>query len=452
MATANTRDDEQKLALFRRRFAGRRDVYGTYDLRTGMARQVKQPVTDAVVRAHLLGHQPWGVYLLQDDRTQAAVVDFDFADLEPILDFVRQAWQSGLPAYIERSKSKGHHVWLFFGAPGVKAAKARSVIRRVLAEIRQPGVEVFPKQDRLTAHCRYGNFIYAPLFGRLVPQDRTVFVRAGDPTRPVADQWAFLESVELIRETRLDELIAVNELGAGEPAAAGAQRDPVQTRAFTPQLMPCAQRMLASGVRENQRVACFRLAVHLKRVGLPRDAAEVVLQHWAMKNRPTGGKRIIKPEEIAAQAYDAYSKPYRSFGCEHAAVRPFCDPACRFCSRSTAQRRPGPDKLPNEERKTTMSTASPNRPIRKFRAGRLQLAIWERDGRTRSGQAIKLHRITLNKRYRVKGTDEWKDSNSFFLDDLPRLRLLLDKAYEHLLLANGSVGRDKSPADDTAAH
>ncbi len=76
-----------------------------------------------------------------------------------------------------------------------------------------------------------------------------------------------------------------------------------------------------------------------------------------------------------------------------------------------------------------------------FHFHNVSLAIWEKE-ETRNGRPVTLHTITLNKRYHDKGTNEWKDSSSFFPDDLPRLRLLLDKAYEHILL------RDASPAAD----
>ena len=88
-----------------------------------------------------------------------------------------------------------------------------------------------------------------------------------------------------------------------------------------------------------------------------------------------------------------------------------------------------------------MSTSPANRPIKEFRVRNLSLAIWQNEG-TRDGRPVTLHSITLNKRYRDQETDQWKDSSSFFPDDLPRLRLLLDRAYEHILL------RDTSPASD----
>lgn len=87
-----------------------------------------------------------------------------------------------------------------------------------------------------------------------------------------------------------------------------------------------------------------------------------------------------------------------------------------------------------------MSTSPANRPIKEFRVRNLSLAIWQNEG-TRDGRPVTLHSITLNKRYRDQGTGEWKDSNSFFPDDLPRLRLLLDKAYEHILLRTDASGQ-----------
>ena len=79
-------------------------------------------------------------------------------------------------------------------------------------------------------------------------------------------------------------------------------------------------------------------------------------------------------------------------------------------------------------------------PVTKFRALSKRAA-----GRTaRATVGATLHSITLNKRYRDQQSDEWKDSSSFFPDDLPRLRLLLDKAYEHIRLREGSSDRNQN--------
>jgi len=90
-----------------------------------------------------------------------------------------------------------------------------------------------------------------------------------------------------------------------------------------------------------------------------------------------------------------------------------------------------------------MSESPTNRPVKEFRARGLRLAIWQNEV-GRDGGTVLRHSVTINKRYLDPQDGKWKDSTSFFADDLPRLRLLLDKAYEYILL------RDTSPAATAA--
>jgi len=335
--TQTGRTTGEKVSLFRCCFIGLEHVYGTYDLKTGHVRQVKQPVTHEVLLRHLQGHQPYGVYLLVGDTTQAVVADFDDEDTLPPLEFVRHAEQYGIKAYIERSKRKGWHAWIFMELPGVSAFKARLVVRAILDDIGKPSTEVFPKQDKLSGNATYGNFINAPLFGRLVPNGRTAFVDPDNGLRPFPNQWDFLEGIERVSEDRLDEIIEINELApTTTPADSETSGDPSDiSSAFG--LPPCAQRMLAEGVREYQRVACFRLAVHLKKAGLPQDLTLTVLRAWAQKNRPVGDKAIITDTEISEQTDSAYVKDYRACGCEDPAVSPYCHSSCYLRSPSQAE-------------------------------------------------------------------------------------------------------------------
>lgn len=336
MTTKPNRTTADKIAIFRRFFSGLPNVYGTCDPATGRIRQVKQKVKDAVFLAHLTGRQPYGVYLLVGDRTRAAVVDFDVPDLQPVMDVVAALRHYAMPAYIERSKSKGHHVWIFFPETGVVAAKARAVLKHILAETGHANVELFPKQDVVDTRVAYGNFIFAPLNGRLVPRGRTVFVQSDDPTKPATNQWDFIEQAERVPESRLDEIISLNNLtvGARPPTAPRTNGDVARS---TFRLPVCAQRILDQGVPDNQRVTCFRLAVHLKRVGLPHDLAVNLLRSWAAKNKPIGGKRIITDDEIRSQVADAYNKDYRGCGCETEAMARYCDRACRVSNGNTSR-------------------------------------------------------------------------------------------------------------------
>lgn len=325
----NSRTTDQKLAIFQACFTGLKDVYGTYDAKSGSARQVKRPVTGDVLLRHLQGLQPYGVYLLVGNETRAVVADFDVQDPGPPLRFIRQAAHYGLRAYLERSKGKGWHAWIFMELPGVTAAKARLVVKTILDDIDETATEVFPKQDRLDGNTQYGNFIYAPLYGKFVFEDRTVFVDPEHELKAFANQWDFLDNIQRVTESQLDKIIEINGLDLNNHAHTQGKTSPgsaeVQSSFGLP---PCAQRMLAEGVSQCQRVACFRLAVHLKKAGIPQDIAVAGLAAWASKNHPESGKRIITEAEVIEQTGYAYAKPYRACGCEDPAVMPFCQLPC----------------------------------------------------------------------------------------------------------------------------
>jgi len=318
---------DEQVVLFSHIFGGRTDVYGTYDPTGRGGWQVKAPVTLRVVKDHLSGHRPYGVYLLRADSIIAGAVDFDHEDTNPPAEFVHRLAAIGIPAYAERSKSKGYHVWVFFTPDGVPARMFRALARTVLAQMACPTVEVFPKQDAITPSNPYGNFINAPLFGALVEKRRTVFV--DEDFVPFPDQWTFLAGVRRVAASDLELACSRLDCLAAPPtqiAAAPASQSRPASRGFS--LMPCAQRMLTEGVKENQRAACFRLAAQLRKAGIPHEYAVLILTKWAEKNRPTDGKSVISFGEIGGQTRAAYrARPYLSCGCDDPAVSAFCNPS-----------------------------------------------------------------------------------------------------------------------------
>jgi hypothetical protein len=326
------RTTQEKLAIFKSCFSGLKNVYGTYDPNTNRCRQVKQLVTDEVILKHLLGRQSYGVYLLVGNKTQAVAVDFDEQDSCPPLQFIRHAEHYGLAAYIERSKSKGWHVWIFLELPGVLAAKARLVVKDILDDIGKPATEIFPKQDRLEGIASYGNYINAPLFGLLVPQGRTVFVNPDSGFKPYPNQWDLLAGVQRVKESLLDEIIEINQLN--EPDSDKVETISTQCNSALG-LTPCAQKMLTEGVSEYQRVSCFRLAVQLKKAGLPEDIAHAALVAWSTKNHPVNSKGIITDDEITQQVSCAFTGKYRGCGCEDPAITPYCDSSCPLKSQNS---------------------------------------------------------------------------------------------------------------------
>jgi hypothetical protein len=233
---------------------------------------------------------------------------------------------------------------MFFSEKGVLARKARLIADYILAAIGQPNIEIFPKQDTLDENISFGNFINAPLFGSLVPKGRTVFVHPAKPTEAYPNQWELLSGVQRIEKRNLDDVIRNYDLDQLQQTNDLDQSvDSPDSTKTSPQafgLPLCAQRMLAYGVTSQQRVSCFRLAVNLRRAGIPFDLTVIMLRAWARKNRPQDGKRIITETEVKSQVKDAYKKPYRSCGCEESAVTPYCDRRCQLYSHLTRQHLP----------------------------------------------------------------------------------------------------------------
>lgn len=331
MLERDTRAVSEKVRLFRDRFRGLDHVHGTYDPRTGRSWHVKQSVTDKAILDHLTGQRPLGVYLLMGERICALAVDYDSDAPNLPAEFVSRAAHYGISSYVEVSKSKGFHAWIFFTADAVPAAKARAVVRYILEELGHQA-EVFPKQDAIDlSRGEYGNFINLPFFGPLAVKGRTIFVEPANGFRPVPNQWVYLDKVSPVSEVLLDEVLEVNEiqlepeqrqgtsllLGAVEPAWS---------------LPPCARRMLDEGVTECQRVACFRLAVLLRRIGIPFDLGVAALLEWRLKNRPSNGKRILTEAEVRTQTSYAFQREYKGYGCDEPAVSAFCSPTCHVAN------------------------------------------------------------------------------------------------------------------------
>jgi hypothetical protein len=176
-----------KLALFRRLFRGRTDVYPVrWDAKTSgksgyapacanewragvcekarvkcgdCSHRLLVPLSDAVIYDHLAGEHTVGVYpLLEDDTCHFLAVDFDEAEWQQdALAFMQSCTELGVPAALEISRSgRGAHVWVFF-AGRLSARDARrlgtAVISHTCARTRQLELasydRLFPNQDTM---------------------------------------------------------------------------------------------------------------------------------------------------------------------------------------------------------------------------------------------------------------------------------------------------------------
>jgi superfamily II DNA or RNA helicase len=229
-ASATPLSTQEKVALFRRLFRGRTNVYPirweskagksgyspacANEWRPGICEKPRikcsdcghrllVPLTDQTIYDHLVGRHTVGVYpLLPDDTCHFLAVDFDDADWRnDVQAFAGSCRELGVPVVLEISRSgNGARAWLFFSS-NVPARDARrlgtAIISHTCARNRQLKLvsydRLFPNQDTMPKGG-FGNLIALPL--QKIPREsgRSVFVN--DELQPYPDQWAFLASVQ----------------------------------------------------------------------------------------------------------------------------------------------------------------------------------------------------------------------------------------------------------------
>ena len=74
-----------------------------------------------------------------------------------------------------------------------------------------------------------------------------------------------------------------------------------------------------------------------------------------------------------------------------------------------------------------------NIPEKKFSTGVVSATIWKNKGTSKDGNSVEFKTISLQRRYTDK-SGEWKSTNSLRINDLPKAILVLNKAYEHIVL------------------
>ena len=75
-----------------------------------------------------------------------------------------------------------------------------------------------------------------------------------------------------------------------------------------------------------------------------------------------------------------------------------------------------------------------NIPEKKFSTGVISATVWKNKGTSKKdGASVEFSTITLQRRYTDKDGN-WKSTNSMRINDLPKAALVLNKAYEYLVL------------------
>jgi hypothetical protein len=239
---------EKKIALFRRLFRGRSDVFpirweNRTTGRSGYApacanewqrgicekpkvkcsacpNQAFRAVDDVSVERHLRGTDAngapfvMGVYpMLADNTCSFLAADFDEGEWRrDVFAFGDSCERHGIPVAIERSRSgNGAHAWIFFDEP-IPATSARRLGAFLITDTmeRVPDIgfgsydRLFPSQDTMPAGG-FGNLIALPLQGLARTSGNSMFI--DESCSPYLDQWTFLSAIEPMARSRVDHLI-----------------------------------------------------------------------------------------------------------------------------------------------------------------------------------------------------------------------------------------------------
>lgn len=348
-AVTNASSAMEKVALFRRLFGGRTDVFparwdnqksgksgyapacsnewikgvcGKPQVKCGECpNQAFIAVTSEVIEGHLRGEDRvrpnrWntgfvaGVYpLLFDDTCQFLAVDFDKRDWSvDALAFLDACRQFEISCGLERSRSgKGGHVWIFFSEPA-PATDARRLGTLLLTWTmnRRPEIgfdsydRLFPSQDARPSGG-FGNLIALPLQRTAREDGNSVFV--DDTLTPFEDQWSFLSGLQ--RLSVQDVATSIAKIEADMPGGATGVRLPVDDEnADQPWKMTPSRRRQGASIKEPMPKAIkIVLAdqIYVDRTHVPSSLVAELVRIAAFQN----------PEFYRAQAMrmSTYGKP-----------------------------------------------------------------------------------------------------------------------------------------------
>ena len=71
------------------------------------------------------------------------------------------------------------------------------------------------------------------------------------------------------------------------------------------------------------------------------------------------------------------------------------------------------------------------KPEKKFSCGPVSASIWAKN-KTVEGETVKFHSVTITKAY--KEGEDWKYTNSFDIEDMPKVALVANEAYKYIRL------------------
>lgn len=258
------------------------------------------PVTDDIIRKHLLGRHTAGVYpLLADDTCWFLAADFDKQSWrEDVAAFRETCRLRQIPVAVERSRSgNGGHVWFFFSQP-VTAVDARALgnmlITETMSRYHQLSMDsydrLFPSQDVMPSGG-FGNLIALPLQSLPRQQGNSLFL--DDTFTPYLDQWAFLKQLQRIEPAILRQYI---EEGRATGAILGATLDDVP-------IIPSAKPW--------ERPAFVQELAEIRKAGVPKYVPVVQAQRLFVEKKGLSSQLLNRIKRLAVFSNPEYHRKQR---------------------------------------------------------------------------------------------------------------------------------------------
>ena len=91
-----------------------------------------------------------------------------------------------------------------------------------------------------------------------------------------------------------------------------------------------------------------------------------------------------------------------------------------------------------------MTQQTSTAPIKVIRVGGISASVWK-DDVEKDGATVVRHSVRIQKRFR-QDNGEWKNTDYFFPEDLPKLQLVAAKAFELVSLKESEDGAGVQPA------
>lgn len=267
--------------IFDELFRGNKKAYGVHSVKGNHT--VKKPYTLEDIKEHLNGVKSLGLIpITEDSQCYFGAIDIDdypedsesaMAAIDSKIEFY------DLPLIVCKSKSKGFHLYMFFGQP-TPAKIVRTLLQSFANQLGYPKSEIFPKQSTLDSD-QIGSWINLPYFNakntnRYATEFGVEISLEDFLENACAKSLTEFDINQITSEySKLPEAIRDKPLSIANPVQKTIEETPFQHTAFNlKHIPPCIKAMMDTKVTEGSRNdVLYHVAVFAKKA-FPSDYRE----------------------------------------------------------------------------------------------------------------------------------------------------------------------------------